>query len=331
MQRPYSSAAALMGGGNTDLGGIPPYRPHARPRPQLKKEAYVPNDAVMDSTTTQRQDYKAWPNVTPPKHKEREPWVSTSGSFDGATTTKTDYISFPLPPHYVRRQQPYVKSDVKFDGVSTQVEDYKQWEVTNIPTRRKPAAPATVNAEDRDFKSTTAASYVGHQVKRELVRAPQNRTTDGSGKFDAISTTKDAYKVWELPPRYQRHKAEYIPSASGFDGLSTYRDTYQPKRAERYVHPTPTYVPNDAKFEGQSTHRADYMPTGVIIRRKDFRPHNEYTVVPDDRDFVSTTRGQHSPKPLPHCVAADWIKMGTESQRDGHVRLQGTVSPVAGM
>nr|KAJ3421946.1 Calcium-binding component of the spindle pole body (SPB) half-bridge [Polyrhizophydium stewartii] len=277
---------------------------------------YVPNDASLDSATTQRQDYQAWPGVTPPKRKEREHWVSTSGQFDGATTTKTDYVEFPLPPHYMRKQQPYVKSDVRFDGVSTQSDDFKKWEVTNIPTRRKPAAPPSISAEDRDFKSTTAASYVGHQVKRELTR-----TTDVNGKFEAVSTTKEAYKIWELPPRYQRHKAEYSPSSAGFDGLTTYKDTFQPKTAERYVHPAPTYEPNTARFEGISTHKSDFQSTGSVARPKDFRPRNVYVPVADDRDFVSTTRGQHSAKPLPHCGASDWLKVGVETHKDGHVRL----------
>eukprot|EP00842_Homolaphlyctis_polyrhiza_P004609 jgi/Hompol1/5149/HPOL_001895-RA len=290
------------------------------PRMKPRKEMYAPNDSTLDSVTTQRQDYRPWPGIAPPKRKEREPWVSTSGTFDGATTTKTDYVGFPLPPHYVRHQQPYVKSDVRFEGMSTQTEDFKKWEVTNIPTRRKPAAPPTINQEDRDFTSTTAASYIGHQVKRELVRAPQTRTTDGSGKFEAVSTTKEAYKVWELPPRYQRHKAEYHPSSAGFDGMTTYKDTFQVKSAERYVHPTPVYVPNESKFEGTSTHKSDFLPTGSIVRRSDFRPRNVYVPSVDDRDFVSTTRGQHNEKPLPHCEAGDWIKTGVETHKDGHIR-----------
>lgn len=293
---------------------------------QLKKETYVANDAVMDSITTQRQDYQPWPGVKPPKRKDREQWVSTSGSFDGATTTKTDYIEFALPPHYVRHQQPYVKSESRFEGVSTQTEDFKKWDISGVPSRRKVIAVPTNNPEDRDFKSTTTASYIGHQVKRELVRAPQTRTTDGNGKFDAISTNKEAYQVWQLPPRYQRHKAEYVPSAASFDALTTYKDTYQKKSAERYVHPTPTYVPNDSKFEGKSTHKSDFLPTGNIARSKDFRPRNEYAPVADDRDFVSTMRGAHSPKPLPHCVAADWMQQGTTPHKDGHVRLASPVS-----
>ncbi|KAH6566194.1 hypothetical protein BASA50_003977 [Batrachochytrium salamandrivorans] len=290
-------------------------------RHKIKKEVYSPNEAVFDSMTTHQQDYRAWPGVTPPKRKENEPWVSTSGKFDGSTTTKSNYIEYALPPHYVRHQQPYVKSDTRFEGLSTQSEDFKSWAVTEIPTRRKPAAKPAITEENRDFKSTSATSFVGHHVKRELVRAPQIRTTDSKGKFETISTAKEAYKVWEIPPRPQRHKVEYTPSSAGFDGTTTYNNTFHPKTVERYIHSTPSYVPNKSKFEGSSTNKTDYLPTGPIVRCKDFRPRNIYAPTADDRDFVSTTRDEHNFKPLSGCPATEWVKSGVSCQKDGHVRI----------
>ncbi len=165
-----------------------------------------------------------------------------------------------------------------------------------------------------------------------MVKAPQHLTTDGKAKFDGSSTAKEAYKSWQLPPRYKPHRAEYNPSQAGFDGTTTYKNTYIPKQAgmtpiylffkERYVHPTPTYVPNVAKFEGQSTNKTDYLLPGNPKRAQDFRPRNVYQYVADDRDFLSTTRGQHTPKPLPHCMAADWVAQGIEASKDGHVNLK---------
>jgi hypothetical protein len=154
------------------------------------------------------------------------------------------------------------------------------------------------------------------------VRAPQHRTTDSNAKLEGQSTSKEAYTAWQLPPRYQRHLAEYAANPNPLDGTSTYTDTFVPKTVGRYVHPTPAYVPNQAKFEGQSTNKSDFMPTGKIVRREDFAPRNAYYQVKDDRDFVSTTHGSHSQKPLPHCVAADWMPLSREVQKDGHMRLK---------
>jgi hypothetical protein len=54
-----------------------------------------------------------------------------------------------LPQKYVRKQQQYVKAADKMDGISTQVSDYQAWPVTAAPSRRKKAAPPTINKEDR--------------------------------------------------------------------------------------------------------------------------------------------------------------------------------------
>ncbi|KAI8910324.1 hypothetical protein EDD86DRAFT_275398 [Gorgonomyces haynaldii] len=277
------------------------------PRYQIAKPVYQPDPAKLESMTTQRANFQPHLNVQPPKRRERPQWQSTSGTFNGASTTKTDYTQFPLPPHYVHPHPPYVKSEAKMEGVSTQNEDYKPWEIKNVPTRRKPAVPASISSEDRDFKSTTNASYVYHQVHTERVRAPQTRTTDSSVKMEGVSTTKEAYKSWELPPHYKRHLPEYVPNPAPLDGTSTYKGTYVPKTAKVYVHPTPVYVPNEAKFEGQSTNKTDFLPTGKIVRPKDYAPRNQYAAVSDDRDFVSTTRGAFVPKQLPQCPAVEWM------------------------
>ena len=195
--------------------------------------------------TTQIQDYQSWPGVTPPKRRQQAKWQSTSGTFDGTTTTKSDYVEMPLPTHFVRQQQKYVKSEDKMDGISTQSTDYKNWGVLSVPTRRKATQAPPQTSEDRyvytlfsnliitysDFKSTSIASYVGHTLNRQLVKAPQTLTTDVKTKFEGSSVAKDAYKQWALPPRYQRHKAEYTPSPAAFDATTNYKVTFVPKTA----------------------------------------------------------------------------------------------------
>lgn len=90
---------------------------------------------------------------------------------------------------------------------------------------------------------------------------------------------------------------------------------------ERYVHPTPTYQPNKSKFDGQSTNKTDYLSPGKTTRAPDYRPRNVYAPGHDDRDFVSTTRGEHTSKPLPKCPAVDWMPQAREHTRDGHMHL----------
>lgn len=122
--------------------------------------------------------------------------------------------------------------------------------------------------------------------------------------MEGISTTKEAYQVWKIPPPYQRQKAQYVQNPSPLDGKSTYTDAFIPKTTDKYVHPTPVYVPNSAKFEGKSTNKTDFIPTGKIVRREDFAPKNAYVASGDDRDFLSTAHLQYTPKPLPVCPAS---------------------------
>lgn len=164
-----------------------------------------------------------------------------------------------------------------------------------------------------------------HHVDRHLVKAPQQRTTNPDLKLDGISTTKEEYKAWAIPPVFKRHIPGYMPNPNALEGTSTYSGAFVPKVAPVYHHPTPLYVPNAAKFEGQSTNKVDFMAPGKQTRREDYAPRNTYAPVKDDREFVSTTRGSHTPKPLPKCAAADWIAKPHEVHRDGHMFLSNAV------
>jgi hypothetical protein len=94
--------------------------------------------------------------------------MSTSGSFDGSTTTRSDYLSQPLPPKYHRKLQVYMKTNAPFMSLSTQKEAYQTWDLSKIPKKVKEERPYLPANDDRDFQSTTQASYVGHESKRVL-------------------------------------------------------------------------------------------------------------------------------------------------------------------
>jgi hypothetical protein len=114
---------------------------------------YIPNEAKLDSTTTQKDNYKAWENIVPPKRRQQPKWVSTTGKFLGDSTTKSDFIEMAIPAKFVRKQQVYLKTDDKMDGVSTQVSDYKPWEVKGVPVRRKTTQAKPSSPEDRYFNN----------------------------------------------------------------------------------------------------------------------------------------------------------------------------------
>ncbi|KAJ3297939.1 hypothetical protein HK104_011339 [Borealophlyctis nickersoniae] len=313
---------------------------------QARKVPYIPNAGSFSSATTQREDYPAWPVVSGPQKKERPQWISTSGDFEGTTTNKSDYKEFGVQPRYQRKPQEYVKPDTTFDGVSTQANDYRSWPVPPRPTGRQ-CPPYLPPPDDREFKSTTSATYIGHQLPKTASMAPRPMIPPAT-KFEGTTTTSEAFQKWSIPPRETKPKAAYTPNKSPLESHTTCKryiadrralaleitrfvladgDTFQPKTAERFFRPQPVYHANEAKFEGTSTHRTDFQGTGKVQREADFRPRATYLPHADDRDFLTTTRAQHSPKQIPHCPAADWIPLERERHSDGHMYLAESSRP----
>jgi hypothetical protein len=93
--------------------------------------------------------------------KEKVQWVSSSGKFDGQTTNKTDFRDMGVQPRFHKEPQKYMPNAAKFVATSSHSEDFKSWPITNRPPGRR-SAPYLPVKDDRDFRSTTAASYVDH-------------------------------------------------------------------------------------------------------------------------------------------------------------------------
>lgn len=280
---------------------------------QMKKYQYVPNPSPLEGITTQKSDFPSWPDVKPPHKKARDVWKGSSGTFDGNTTNKLDYKDFGVqPPRFRHEVPPYAKNPAKFEGISTQSSDYKKQEILSRPLG-KHSDPYNCVPDDRDFKSTVASSYTGQSAQRVLVKALREYVPSAA-KFEGISASKDSYQAWEMPARYRHEKAKYVPNDTPFEKNSSYSADFKPKVTELYHHPIPTYMPlSTAKFDAKSTNQSDFLDTGKIVRVKDFSPRNVYEYKPDDRDFVSTTRGSHTQKPLRGCPAADYAASVTST------------------
>ncbi|KAJ3037935.1 hypothetical protein HDV00_001214 [Rhizophlyctis rosea] len=301
------------------------YTPHTLPhtQPIRKAQAYAPNPGQFTSITTQRHDYPAWPGVRPPTKKERPVWVSTSGAFEGATTTRESYKTPKVPPGTggrVRRNVEWVKPDTVFDASSTNKHDYRLWPTPPRPKGRM-APPYTAGVDDRDFKSTTGATYTQHDIPK-TVSAKRPVTVPAPTRFEGTTTTQEAFRKWDVAPPPRREKAAYTPSGDKFDGHTTYNNTYTPKALPPHTLQKPSYTFTPTPFSGTSTHRTDFTPL-PYSRPKDFRPNLAYVPVNDDRDFLSTMRKEHTPKSAPVCPAREWMEEGVDRVRgrDGHVYL----------
>lgn len=111
---------------------------------------YHPNPSKIDSTTTQKHDYPAWPDVKPPAQRPKAKYTGSSGKFEGETTTKHDYRDFGVQPVYVHPTPVYVKNEAKFEGQSSNQSDYKNWGSYQTPPPRA-KAEYVASRDDRYF------------------------------------------------------------------------------------------------------------------------------------------------------------------------------------
>ncbi|KND02293.1 uncharacterized protein SPPG_02768 [Spizellomyces punctatus DAOM BR117] len=295
---------------------------HAFP-PQMppKKVVYARNDAPFDSTTTQKHDFPAWPITTVSSMRPKANHIENTAKFDGQTTNRRDFRPFELQSRPFRKAADYLKPNTRFEGVTTHDADYRAWPVPP-PAKSREVASYVSPTEDREFKSTTGATYVGHQLPRSsLSMAPRQAYVVSPVKFEGVTTNRDSFRRWTLPTKEPKKKAIYTPNQSVFQDSTTYHDNYQPKTVERLLRIVPKYQAVPTKFDATSTHRLDYQPPAHQTREADFRPRATYNPQHDDRDWGTTMRSQYTPKPIPRCPAVPWMPLERERHDDGHVYL----------
>jgi hypothetical protein len=142
-----------------------------------------------------------------------------------------------------------------------------------------------------------------------------------SEKFQATTTSQEAYQSWQIPAKYQTPKAIYVYNDTSMASKTEYKDTFKPKTTTKYVHVMPGYLPNAAKFEAQSTNKTDYARPENFVKTQDFSPRHKYIAIPDSRDFTTENRGRLDSKILPVCPASHWIQKERTIHPDGHIYL----------
>ncbi|KAJ3333040.1 hypothetical protein HDU76_011993 [Blyttiomyces sp. JEL0837] len=253
------------------------------------KEPWVGNDLPFDGTTTQRTDFPEWKVVLPPP-QQKQKWISSSGKFDSLTTNKADFKDFGAQARYRRPQQQYTPNNTKFEGLSSHMNDFKAWPILSRPSRRDQGAYARQD-DDRDFRSTTAATYVYHEPSASNdVHGRPVASAIPEGKFEGLTTSQDAFQKWPVQARQRREKAAWIPSKSKMQGATTYTDNFKPKTVERVLRKPPNYPAVVLqKFDAVSTNKSDFLPVPRVAT-EDFRPRLEYQPIKDDRDFLTTNK-----------------------------------------
>ena len=193
----------------------------------------------------------------------------------------------------IQKIDKYLPNKLPLDDLTINHKDYVRWDVLpDIVKKKNDYIPLD---EDRDFQSTSAASYLPHKAKLNQAKAPTMYTPNNL-KLDDMTTQKHDYLEWPLQDRYVRPNT-YIPNNLPFDGDTTYHDNYQPKnsRVERYQRPK--YFPNTAKLDGTTTNKTDY-DRKFGLPSESCKPKYNYSCDPDDRDFNTINGLNYTPKKL---------------------------------
>ncbi|XP_027707872.1 stabilizer of axonemal microtubules 2 [Vombatus ursinus] len=181
--------------------------------------------------------------------------------FNAITSHRSSYVPHQLEPKFIRPKEVYKPNNELFDDLTTHRHAYKGLfgEPAKIcrPTIAKVAknAPFRENTEFRDnFQSwetplpkvrklTEDVPSTGHMEQNSKIQQDNISThmTTGAPKkqvysritkfpFQARSTTKDDFKLWDKPCQLGMIKPNnQIPNPSGkFEGLTTFRSHYIP-------------------------------------------------------------------------------------------------------
>lgn len=126
--------------------------------------------------------------------------------------------------------------------------------------------------------------------------------------LEGASCTREDYKVWPLPPRVHKLKAQFKPSEGQIDQNTSYTLAFTEevfKKTVKVKPVGPVYAPinQDTKFEGSSTARTDYPNFKNVERTKSFMPRLLYNPAPEDRDFMSVSGMDYTKKFVPRGFA----------------------------
>lgn len=124
----------------------------------------------------------------------------------------------------MRPDQQGYRSNAPFDDTTTNKTDFKRWEVQPIQTHRQDEYRP--NNADMDLNTIYNSEFTPKPMNKVQAIRPTERRGPGA-KFDDNTTYGDDFKQWpgDRPPLL-RSQAGYQPPSIPFEGLSTYKGSF---------------------------------------------------------------------------------------------------------
>jgi len=195
----------------------------------------------------------------------------------------------------------------KFEGASTTASDFHAHSGAKPSTPFREQPTRSGDREDRDFQTEAALKFVAHtDAQRRQNFAPPPRNAAHSLPFEGESTSKGSYKPWTgaAPARSAAPKTSSLtPEAETRDFRSQNAMAFEPKgfQARESFKPRQDTLRQNGPFAGVSTSKADFTGARGEPSRS-VRPSVGLTDTigvalgsPDDRQWLSESRGQYVP------------------------------------
>jgi hypothetical protein len=247
------------------------YVPHEIPTKEFygEKRVYQPPTEPFAKSTTVKMDFTGLPLMEPTKtFKPSQAAKLSSDPFKGNSSYKDSFKFFPLPEKFKKVKEIYRPSTEPFNGLSTFAAEFPYHTKVRPPSSFKP--PVTVKRAD----------------------AP----------IDSVTTTRQSYRKWDLPPRFSRPSTIYEAPKEKFDVKSSFKsDFIDPGVPEPTINYKPKIEPlkRDAPMEHNTIHRLDYQPVVMLERQQPIRKERPYEAPVDRFEGISTTsksyRGDFGP------------------------------------
>lgn len=224
-----------------------------------ERRVYMPPTEPFARTTTVQTDFTGMSLAEPTKSTKppQAPKLSRE-PFESSTCHRSDFHPFPLPERFQRPKVAYQPPEDPFQGMTTFANDFPGHRGIKPVSSLKP--PVTAKHSDVCFESLT--------------------------------TSRQSYRKWELPPRFSRPPTVYEPPKEKFEAITSFSKDFvhhgTPEPALNYK-PQPQSLQHDRPMEQNTSNRLDYQAWDVTNRQQPIRQNRPYEPPVERFEGNSTT------------------------------------------
>ena len=340
----------------------PPRTPvqYKKPEGTMEKESeyklvYVPKKSVpakpirhvsaTRTATASKFDHKSshmtdYVQLQPQKtesYAEKRSYRAPTEPFEGASTIQTDFVDhgYIPPPALLKPAQNTVSVNERFDGSSSYKEAFVplQLPAKFVVVKEKYKPPECEFQGETTFKSDFK-SYDGTKPAQSL--KPVSKAQSSVEPFQGVTINKESYKVWDMPAKFTRPPAVYVPPTEKFGTQTTVQADYRPFQAApaKSIRPLERSKDSNVPFDGSTTQKVDYREWQGAEKAKSLKEVRVYQPPTDKFDGLSTCaahyKGQYAPpapstKPPPNAIVSTQPFDGRTSYHDSYTPF--TIQP----